>query len=272
MPRLRSEHPTETDKPVPQSPCPWPWPALVAHRGGGVLAPENTLAAFRIGQANGFRMMEYDVKLSADDIPVLLHDDTIDRTSDSTGYAASMTLNDLLHHDFGGWHATMYAGEPLPTLYSIAAFTQANNLHSNIEIKPCPGREATTGSVVAATARTLWSGVTLPPLLSSFSEEALAAACVAAPDLPRALLIENELPSDWLARVRQLKCSGLNLNHKHVTQDLVHEVTAMGYWLAVWTVNDLKRAQLLLDWGCHAVVTDHIGTITPTTVVVSERR
>lgn len=236
------------------------------------MAPENTLAAFRVGQANGYRMMEYDVKLSADNVPVLLHDDTIDRTSDSTGRAASMTLNDLLRHDFGAWHASMYAGEPLPTLYSVAAYTRANNLHSNIEIKPCPGRESATGSVVAAAARTLWSGATLPPLLSSFSEEALAAACDAAPDLPRALLIENELPSDWQSRIRRLKCRGLNLNHTVVTHDLVQEITAMGYWLAVWTVNDLERAQLLLDWGCHAVVTDFIGTITPSTVGFPRQR
>lgn len=250
------------------SSSPWPWPALVAHRGGGILAPENTLAGFRVGQSNGYRMMEYDVKLSADNVPILLHDDSIDRTSDGSGTAATMTLADLLHHDYGGWHAAMYAGEPLPTLYSIAAFCRANRLHSNIEIKPCPGRDAITGSIVAATARALWKGASLAPLLSSFSEEALAAARDTAPELPRALLIENELPDDWQARVQRLGCIGLNLNHNILTAARVQEIVTRGYTLATWTVNDVTRAQLLLDWGCHAVVTDQIGKITPSTVVL----
>src|SRR5690625_3646729 len=188
------------------APARWPWPTLIAHRGAGTLAPENTLAAFRTGQANGYRMMEYDVKLSADDVPILLHDATIDRTSDARGRAASMTLADMLRHDFGAWHAAMYAGEPIPTLYGVAAYTRANQLHSNIEIKPCPGREVLTGTLVAKAARALWSDALLPPLLSSFSEDALAAAYTVAPELPRALLIEDELPPDWLARVRKLKC------------------------------------------------------------------
>lgn len=264
------QDPAEAPRTVPSSS--WPWPALVAHRGGGILAPENTLAAFRVGQANGYRMMEYDVKLSRDNVPIVLHDDTVDRTSDGSGAAAAMTLADLLRHDYGSWHSAMYAGEALPTLYSIAAFTRANNLHSNIEIKPCRGREAITGSIVAATARTLWSGASLAPLLSSFSEEALAAARHAAPELPRALLIENELPGDWQARVKHLDCQGLNLNHKHLTRDLVREITTLGYSLAAWTVNDVARARLLFDWGCHAVVTDEIGKITQETVLNGQQR
>lgn len=245
------------------SASPWCWPALVAHRGGGLLAPENTLSAFRVGHANGYRMMEYDVKLSADNIPILLHDDTIDRTSDGVGAAADMTLARLLEHDFGAWHSAMHAGEAIPTLYAIAAYTRIHNLHSNIEIKPCPGREALTGTVVASAARRLWSHAPLPPLISSFSEDALAAARDAAPELPRALLIKAELPADWPERLQYLKCKGLNLNHRYLTQDLVGEITAMGYSLAAWTVNDLNRARELLSWGCHAVVTDHIGMITP---------
>lgn len=268
MTRFNPDDIAQRNTALPSSP--WRWPALVAHRGGGLLAPENTLAAFRVGQSNGYRMMEYDVKLSADNVPILLHDDSIDRTSNATGTAATMTLADLLHHDYGGWHAAMYAGEPLPTLYSIAAFCRANRLHSNIEIKPCPGRDAITGTIVAATARELWEGARLVPLLSSFSEEALAAARDAAPELPRALLIENELPADWQARVQRLGCIGLNLNHKVLTQDLVQTIIDEGYSLAAWTVNDVARAQLLLDWGCHAIVTDQIGKITPATVAVHE--
>lgn len=245
------------------SSTPWYWPALVAHRGGGTLAPENTLAAFRAGHAQGFKMMEYDVKLSSDGVPILLHDDTIGRTSNGTGLAAELTIADLLHHDFGAWHSVAYAGEPIPSLYAIAAYTLAHDVCSNIEIKPSPGTEAETGYRVACVAHELWRAAKLPPLISSFSEVALAAAKDAAPELPRALLIEADVPADWQSRVERLQCTGLNLNHKHVTQALAHEITSAGYTLAVWTVNDLARAQQLLNWGCHAIVTDHIATINP---------
>uniref|UniRef100_A0A1I7YBE7 GP-PDE domain-containing protein n=1 Tax=Steinernema glaseri TaxID=37863 RepID=A0A1I7YBE7_9BILA len=199
----------------------WPYPALIAHRGAGKIAPENTLAAMRIGAQNGFRMMEYDVKLSRDAVPVLLHDDDLDRTSNGQGMASRLTLAELSALDFGAWHSSAYAGEPIPTLSSIAAFTLANQVHSNIEIKPTTGDEAETGRQVALAAQALWAQASLPPLLSSFSEAALEAAQHAVPTLPRALLIEEEVPADWPERLERLGCMGLNLNDRFVTQALL---------------------------------------------------
>lgn len=241
----------------------WRWPRLIAHRGGGTLAPENTLAAFRLGHAKGYSMMEYDVKLSQDNVPILLHDDTIRRTSNGTGSAGKLRMADLLEYDFGSWHSAAYAGEPIPTLHAIAAYTIANGLHSNIEIKPVTGTDAETGHHVACAAQRLWNNVELPPLLSSFSEVALAAAQNTAPEVPRALLIEGAVPRNWQSRVDRLGCIGLNLDHNHVTEALVRDVTAAGYTLAVWTVNDPARVRQLLQWGCHAIVTDMIAAINP---------
>lgn len=241
----------------------WPWPRLIAHRGGGALAPENTLAAFRTGRIHGFSMMEYDVKLSKDGIPVLLHDDDINRTSDGQGTAASLTLNELLQRDFGAWHSSEYAGEPIALLGTIARFTIAHAVHSNIEIKPSPGVEWQTGEQVATTAQRLWVDASLPPLLSSFSEVALEAAYAAAPKLPRALLIEGPVPADWPRRVQRLGCIGLNVDHQHLTRSLAREILTAGYSLAVWTVNDMGRARELFDWGCHAIVTDNLAAINP---------
>lgn len=239
----------------------WPYPRWIAHRGAGRHAPENTLAAFRKGAACGFRMMEYDVKLSADDVPILLHDDTLERTSNGKGRAADLRHAELARYDFGAWHSAPYAGEPVATLYSIAAYTRAMGVHSNIEIKPSTGVEDHTGARIALLARELWQGSTLPPLLSSFSEVALAAAAEAAPELPRALLIEKELPQDWRERVRRLGCGGLNLNNKYVDQPLVEAVRAEGLTLAIWTVNDPERAHQLLAWGCNAIITDEVEAL-----------
>lgn len=244
----------------------WPYPSLIAHRGAGKIAPENTLAAMRVGAQNGFAMMEYDVKLSRDGIPILLHDDTMDRTSNASGLASDHTLAELADWDFGAWHSSAYAGEPIATLSAIAAFTLANQIHSNIEIKPTTGQESETGRLVALAAQRLWAKASLPPLLSSFSEHALHAAQQAVPTLPRALLIEEHVPSDWPERLERLGCWGLNLNDRYTDKALVQAIRQAGYTVAVWTVNDAERARELLDWGCNAIVTDKVTTIRPDTL------
>lgn len=239
----------------------WPWPAFIAHRGGGHFAPENTLAAMRTGAAKGFRMVEYDVKLSQDGVPFLLHDDTVDRTSDGRGAACDLTWAALAQIDFGDGFDRRFAGEPAATLFSVARCTRALGVASNIEIKPSPQASTATGTAVAHAAARLWHGATLPPLLSSFSEAALEAARAAVPDLPRALLMEGPPPADWHAHVRALDCIGINLDAQHVDQELVREVRDRGIALAVWTVNDPARARELLGWGCDAIFTDALDTV-----------
>ncbi|MDN5842407.1 MAG: glycerophosphodiester phosphodiesterase [Alcaligenaceae bacterium] len=241
----------------------WPYPNLIAHRGAGRHAPENTLAAIRLGALHGFTMMEFDVKLSRDEVPILLHDDTIDRTSNGSGAASQLSLKDLADRDFGAWHSAAYAGEPIATLYAVACYGLANGLHANIEIKPGAGQDAHTGRLVAGRASELWRHAGLPPLLSSFSEIALDAARAAAPDLPRALLIDGAVPNDWRARLDTLACQGIHIDQRHAHPDLIADILAAGRTLAVWTVNDPARAQELLQAGCHAVFTDEITRITP---------
>jgi glycerophosphoryl diester phosphodiesterase len=92
----------------------WPYPRLVAHRGGGSLAPENTLAAVKLGQSLGYRAHEIDVKLSGDDVPILLHDETLARTTNGKGRAADLPWSALRVLDAGGWHSAEFRGEPLP--------------------------------------------------------------------------------------------------------------------------------------------------------------
>ncbi|MGC1818128.1 MAG: glycerophosphodiester phosphodiesterase family protein, partial [Casimicrobiaceae bacterium] len=104
----------------------WPYPKLVAHRGAGKLAPENTLAALRVGHAHGYRMAEFDVKLSADGVAFLLHDGTLDRTTNGKGRADALTWRELAQLDAGSWHSPVYAGETLPTLAAVARWSRAN--------------------------------------------------------------------------------------------------------------------------------------------------
>ena len=238
----------------------WPYPRLVAHRGAGKLAPENTLASMRVGQAHGYRMVEFDVKLSADGVAFLLHDSTLDRTTSGHGRADALPWRDLALLDAGSWHSPRYAGEPLPSLDSIARWALANDILCNIEIKPTVGRERETGAAVAIDAATLWSGAAVPPLLSSFSEESLVAARDAVPELPRALLCD-ELPSDWLERVRRLDCVALDARHTTLTPDIVGSAHQAGRRVLCWTPNDPERVSLLADWGVDGIITDAIDRI-----------
>ena len=240
----------------------WPYPRAIAHRGAGKLAPENTLAAFRHGASFGYRMFEFDVKLSGDGVAVLLHDATLDRTTSGHGRIDALSLSQLAQLDAGSWHSPTYAGEPVPTLAAIARYLRANNFLANIEIKPVPGAEWRTGAAVALDARTLWAGADVPPLLSSFSEAALAAARDAAPELPRALLLDK-LPADWLDRLRALDCVALDANHRELTPEIIAAAHAAGFRVSCYTVNDVARAQLLWGAGLDGLITDWGDRISP---------
>jgi glycerophosphoryl diester phosphodiesterase len=240
----------------------WPYPRVCAHRGGGTLAPENTLAAMRTGARLGHKMVEFDAKLSADDVVFLLHDDTVDRTSNGHGAAARLRYDEISSLDAGTWRDVAFAGERMPTLAEVAGYCREAGLAANVEIKPCPRREVETGRLVAQEAARLWSGATPLPLLSSFSFEALAAARDAAPDLPRGLLFER-VPGDWREQTADLGCVSLHASHRHLDEGLVARIKAAGLHILAYTVNDLERAQLLARWGVDTICTDRIDLIGP---------
>lgn len=240
----------------------WPYPRWVAHRGAGKLAPENTLAAFRVGAAHGFRMFECDVKLSADGVPFLLHDTELERTTSGNGVAGERLWSALSQLDAGSWHSPAYAGEPLPTLQAVAAFVLGNGLRLNIEIKPTPGREALTGRVVAQHAARLWQGQAVPPLLSSFRPESLQGAREAAPQLPRALLLDSLWPG-CLEMAESLGCVAVVTNHLLMDAALLARLRAQGWRALVYTVNELADAQALLALGIDGLITDAVDRFTP---------
>lgn len=244
------------------NPTAWPLPRWIAHRGAGKLAPENTLAAFRLGAAHGYRAFECDVKLSADGVPFLLHDTTLERTTSATGTAADQTWAALSQLDAGGWHSRQFAGEPLPSLQAIAAFVRRNHFRLNLEIKPTPGAETLTGRVVAEHAARLWAGAAVPPLLSSFRHDALAAAAEAAPALPRALLLDTLWPG-WEQVAASLGCVAIVTNHSLMDAELLALTRQAGWRAMVYTVNEPEDAQRLLALGVDGLITDAVDRFSP---------
>ena len=240
----------------------WPYPLWIAHRGAGKLAPENTLAAFRLGAQLGYRAFECDVKLSRDGVPFLLHDDTLDRTSNGRGDAGAQTWSDLAQLDAGSWHSRAFAGEPLASFAAIAAFCLRNGHALNIEIKPSPGREHETGVVVAREAARLWAGQATPALLSSFEPESLEGARIGAGSLPRALLID-QLWDGWFERAQALACVAVVANHRLFDRAMVDRLHAAGLRALAYTVNDDSAAQKLLGFGLDGLITDAVDRFAP---------
>lgn len=240
----------------------WPDPFWIAHRGAGKLAPENTLAAFRLGAEHGWRAFECDVKLSADGLPFLLHDATLERTTSGQGLAASLTWSQLANLDAGGWHSRRYAGEPLPSLDNIAAFCITNGHALNIEIKPTPGDERRTGEVVAREAARLWQGQAAPPLLSSFKLPALEGAMASAPALPRALLIDSRYDG-WFADAQRLGCVAVVSQYALYDRAMVEQLHAAGLRALAYTVNDESVAQWLIGLGLDGLITDAVDRFSP---------
>ena len=227
----------------------WPYPGVVAHRGGGSLAPENTLAALRLGASLGFKAVEFDVMLAADGTPVLIHDETTERTTGVKGEVAKMTFAEL-------------NGLGVPSFEEAGRLCRELGLWANVEIKPARGHERATGEAAARMARELWRGAGDAPLLSSFSVEALAAARAAAPELARGYIVREIVPG-WLDEARRVKCVSVHCSHKKLAEAQVKEVKAAGYGFVCWTVNDPALARRLLGWGADCLITDALRDIGP---------
>ena len=245
----------------------WTYPRFLAHRGGGKLAPENTLAALQCGLDHGFRAVEFDVMLARDGVPVVMHDPYLGRTVPGSGNVFDYDAAELMAMDAGGWFGARFSGEPVPLFTQFIAFCKANDIWMNIEIKPAPGFEAETGRVVARLTRAMFGfeiaqDDPMVPLLSSFSEAALAAAQEAAPDLPRALLLDV-VPADWRARAAVLHAVAVHTSQKNLTPALAKQIKDAGFGLFCYTVNDPARARELLAWGVDAMCTDRLDLIGP---------
>jgi glycerophosphoryl diester phosphodiesterase len=251
---------------------PWPYPFWVAHRGAGKLAPENTLAAFRLGASFGWRMFECDAKLSADHVVFLLHDATLERTSSGVGLGGDLTWEQLRQLDAGSWHSPAFAGEPLATLEGVARFCLSQGLELNIEIKPTPGLEERTGERVAQEAWRLWTQPAvngapnparpLPPFLTSFRPEALMGAMKAVPQLPRGLLM-HEWWDGWLPVAERLQAVAIVANHQIWTESTLAAVKRAGMRALTYTVNEEARAEQLTAMGLDGIITDAVDAFGP---------
>lgn len=228
-------------------------PPIIGHRGARSLAPENTVSGLQAAFAQGVLYVEIDAKLTQDGVVILMHDETLDRTTDGGGPVAE-TPYALIHSLNAATAFPDVPAEPPPTLVEVLELVQSVGGGINIEIKPCPGRERETAAAVIDVVRATWRQPVLP-LLSSFQRSALEACRDLAPDLPRGYLSEIE-GEDWVAEAKSLGCTTLNLGWKMLTPAQVPGLIAHGLPLLLWTVNDPDVARAFLAAGVSSIITD----------------
>ncbi|MFA4969981.1 MAG: glycerophosphodiester phosphodiesterase [Sulfuritalea sp.] len=227
------------------------YPRIIAHRCGGALAPENTLAGLHLAARLGCGGVEFDVMLAADGVPVLIHDETLERTTTGRGRVADMSSVELARLDAGSRHHPAFAVEPVPTLEEALRRCAALGLWANVEIKPSVGQEAETGRAVARLAAAAHGKL----LLSSFSSIALGAAAREAAQLPRAVLVEG-IAADWRERIAEVDACALHCAAGELTAANLDAVRVAGFPLACYTVNRRDDAERLFAMGVSAVFTD----------------
>jgi glycerophosphoryl diester phosphodiesterase len=231
------------------------FPLVIGHRGVAASAPENTLAGLRRAKALGCRWVEVDVRLTADDRPILLHDDMLERTTDGRGKVSALSLAEVRRHDAGSWFDPSFAEERVPTLEEAVSLLAELGLGANIELKSPRGRETATGTVVAELLTRIWPADRPELLISSFRPAALAAVGARAPGICRGILFHS-IPKNWRTVAKQLGCATIHADHQRLRPAVVAEIRASGYPLLAYTVNEAERAHTLFDWGVASVFSD----------------
>jgi len=238
-------------------------PLVISHRGANRLAPENTLAAFKKALEFGVDGFENDVHLTADGRLVVCHDDTVDRTSNGSGFICEKTLAELRALDFGGWFSPEFAGEKIPTLEEF--FDLCGPLKViNVEIKRAP--DGNTAAAPAVVRLAMEMGVFDKLIVSSFDMDMLQ-ACLAEDASTRVCFLyapNSEKVCDEIADAPGAfaKQYGLYAYHPFVmlvSEDYIDECHAAGVVVNPWTVNQDHGIELLRDWGADGLITDDPG-------------
>ncbi|SES99509.1 glycerophosphodiester phosphodiesterase family protein [Paenibacillus sp. NFR01] len=214
----------------------------VAHRGFSGKAPENTLAAVRMALALPYvRWMEIDVQLTKDGVPVVIHDFTLDRTTNGHGKVKDMDYEQMRRLDAGSWKGRTFRGERVPALQEVLELA-AGKLRLNIELKTTgnmyPGLEQAVIDLVYA------KGMQEDVVLTSFDSEALRKVKSLAPDL-RTGLIYDARSGDPDRKLKELDCSFLSIHFGRLNKELAARLTERGVRTMAWTVNKAKEMRHL---------------------------
>ena len=232
---------------------------IVAHRGAAALAPENTLSAFRIAIEQGADFVETDVQLTADGVPVLMHDPKLDRTTDGRGALASHTLEQIRRLDAGGWFSAEFAGEPVPTFEEFVELIDPAPTRAFVELKGEWPADRVGAAVDLLRARHLSHRV----ILASFERETLEAVRELAPEYAT-ILLTRELDRGVVDYAVGLRVSAVCARDELLASQpaRLRELGQAGIGTIAYTLNTERQWRRAAELGVDFFVTDDPPALT----------
>jgi len=230
-------------------------PPIIAHRGASAQAPENTITAFLKAKELGINWVEFDCMLSKDHELVIIHDETLDRTSTAKGNVSDYPFSFLKTLDIGSWFDKKFSADKIINLEQLIKIVNQEKIFTNIEVKSHVGTESLTIKRLLEVLNEFWNPSNPPPLVSSFSIEILKGLRKSSKNLQLGLLMDEWI-DDWQSLANELICSSINVNHDLLTRDRVKQIKNAGFILLAYTVNDPARAAQLFEFGVDAVFSD----------------
>jgi glycerophosphoryl diester phosphodiesterase len=240
-------------------------PIRFAHRGGGDRAPENTLAALAESIRQGVDALEFDVRTSADGVPVLMHDESVDRTTDGRGPVASMTLAELKRLDAGSWFDGRFRGERIPSLEDVLALARGR-CGVNIEIKIGEGRNP-LGPLPSPIPPHLDPGRPVNAVLSMLARVRFREMLIVSSFEPRVLtLMRSRKPEAHLGVIAKRSTRGVSLLHRRIGIQSLHmharlagprrmrAAHHLGLAVFVWPVTEMKQMRRLWALGVDGIM------------------
>lgn len=229
---------------------------IIAHRGASGHAPENTCAAIELAAELGARWVEVDVQLTADDELVVIHDATVDRTTDGAGAVLDLTLAQLRELDAGSWFDPAFAGQRIPTLDDVVRCCLDHDLRLQLELKPARGNDRELTRRALQRFASLWPSTHHHrALVTSFSTQCLDNARALLPSIARAVAV-TAIPDDPWTVLRDAGADVLHVLDDGSAVADYRRLSASGVEYAVAVINDPDRARALLDARCQTILTD----------------
>ena len=228
---------------------------LTAHRGVSSLAPENTLAAFKKAAEMGYQSIEIDVQLSLDKVPVVIHDQSVNRCTNGKGVVAEMPLANLQSLDAGSWFSEAFNKEYIPSLEETLLLANEHNLKVNIEIKLYPEDDIAL-LCKKITEVIVFSRIDTTQLLfSSFSLQALKQMQHLLPQIPRGFLCEK-IPQNCLDLLQEIDAFSVHCDYLFLNKLQTSEFKQAGYQVYCYTINDPQKMNEYWGWGVDMIITD----------------
>ncbi|MRH41120.1 glycerophosphodiester phosphodiesterase [Aquibacillus halophilus] len=226
---------------------------IFAHRGASGKAPENTMAAFKLAVDHGADGIELDVQMSNDGHLVVIHDETIDRTTDGTGWVCELSLEQL-RSVRAGHRSKIYKREKIPLLSEVLELLQPTKMELNIELKnnliPYEGLEEKLINLISK------YGMEKRTVISSFNHNSIAKLSIICPEIEKAILYEMGIFEPW-EYAKKVGAQSIHPHFHNSSRSIVDRMHKEGMSVRPWTVNTDTEFMEMLEMDVDAVITNY---------------